>query len=198
MDLSKAALRAAARNSRDPDAMAAEDARRLRHFLGWLPPAPGILAVYVGVPGEPDTSGLIDAARERGWEVRAPILGRSPDWARFDGWDGLRPAWRGIPEPTGTRLGAQSLAEADIVVASCLAVDEEGYRLGVGGGWYDRALLHRRSDAVVVAWARDAEVVPRLPREPFDVPVDHWCTETGMHSPLGTQPPPAAAPGPSV
>lgn len=159
--------------------MRREDAERLRRFLEWLPEEPGVCATYVSVEGEPDTVALVDALVMRGWEVRLPVLRREPDWARFDGWDAMRPAWRGIPEPTGTRLGAASLEEADVVVASCLGVDREGYRLGVGGGWYDRALAHRGAGPVL-AWAREAEVCDVLPREPHDVPCDGWVTEAGV------------------
>ncbi len=159
--------------------MRCEDAERLRRFLAWLPAEPGVCATYVSVAGEPDTVTLVEALVARGWEVRLPVLRRKPDWARFEGWDTTRPAWRGIPEPTGTHLGAASLEDADVVVTSCLGVDREGYRLGVGGGWYDQALTHRGFGAVL-AWAREAEVCEVLPREPHDVPCDGWVTEAGI------------------
>ena len=57
----------------------------------------------------------------------------------------------------------------------------DGYRLGVGGGWYDRALQHRGKHQTVLAWAREAEVVPAVPREPHDLPVDGYVTERGVH-----------------
>lgn len=181
MQQSKAALRAAVRKLRTPALLAAEDPLRLHHFLSFLPAIPGVLATYASLPGEPGTHGLIDAVVARGWEVRLPVLRREPEWARFEGWEAMRPGWRGIPEPTGARLGPGSLAEVDVIVVSCLQVDLDGFRLGVGGGWYDRALPARRAGAAVVAWTRDCEVVEHLPREPFDLPVDHWCTESGMY-----------------
>lgn len=156
------------------------DAARLRHFLDWLPERPGVLASYVSVAGEPSTTTLIDEAVSRGWEVRVPVIGRGVDWARFEGWDAMREGWRAIPTPIGPGLGAGSLREVDVVVASCLAVDRRGYRLGVGGGWYDRALLHRSADAAVLAWAREADVVDQVPVEAHDVPVDGIATECGV------------------
>lgn len=180
MDLPKPAARAALRRSRVAGIPAAEDAARLRHFLGWLPSTPGVLATYVSVDGEPDTVGLIDEVVALGWEVRVPIIRREVDWGRFEGWERMRPGWRSIPTPTGPRLGAGSLRDADVVLASCLAVDHRGYRLGVGGGWYDRALVHRGPGSTILAWARESEVLEEVPIEPHDVPVDGWVTEAGV------------------
>lgn len=165
--------------------LAQEDRARLAHFRPWLAEA-GIAAVYASTPGEPGTTALVDELFAGGWEVRLPVLTREPDWARFTGWPDTRPGWRGIPEPTGPRLGCGSLAEAGLVVVSCLLVDVAGFRLGVGGGWYDRALTHRSPGSLVVAWARDAEVVAEVPREPFDLPCDGWVTESGCHGPAFT------------
>lgn len=173
----KSGPRAAVRASRAQAPLATEDAARLVHFLPLLPKEPGVIATYASTHGEPGTHNLIAELANRGWEVRLPVLKRQVDWARFDG--NLRPGWNGIPEPTGPRLGAESLRECDIVIVSCLQVSRSGYRLGVGGGWYDRALLHRRDDALVLAWARDAEVVDEVPTEPHDQPVDGFVTESG-------------------
>lgn len=176
----KAGLRAAVRATRSRTDLAPEDAARLAHFLAWLPYEPGIFATYASVDDEPATTALIDELAARGWEVRLPVIGREVDWARFSGWDAMFAGWRGILSPTGPRLGAASLAEARIVIASCLLVDREGFRLGVGGGWYDRALVHRSPDATVLAWARDEEVVDAVPREPHDQPVDGVVTGSGI------------------
>ena len=53
-----------------------------------------------------------------------------------------------------------------------------GHRLGTGGGWYDRALLHADADARVATLVNDAELVADVPREPWDLPVDVIVTPT--------------------
>jgi len=60
------------------------------------------------------------------------------------------------------------------------AVSRDGTRLGMGGGWYDRALHHRRPGTPVWALANSDEVLPRLPHEPHDLPVDAVITEDGF------------------
>ena len=107
-----------------------------------------------------------------------PKLSRRPDWA----WatDDLRSGWAGIPEPSGPPLGIEALEQADVIVVPCLAVSRDGARLGMGGGWYDRALHHRRPGASVWALANADEVLPALPSEPHDLPVDAVVTENGF------------------
>ena len=66
----------------------------------------------------------------------------------------------------------------DLVVVPALAFDERGYRLGYGGGYYDRFLPRLRPDCVTVGVTLDALVVPALPVEPHDVPVQIIVTES--------------------
>ena len=72
-----------------------------------------------------------------------------------------------------------AIAAADAVVVPALAVDRFGIRLGRGGGYYDRALVHARADAVLVTVVFDDERVPELPREIHDRPVRAVVTPSG-------------------
>ncbi|GAA4889426.1 hypothetical protein GCM10025789_02290 [Tessaracoccus lubricantis] len=179
----KDALRAAvsaARNALSDGRWRDEDARRTRHVLAAVAPLPvATAAVYVSRRGEPDTRDIIDGLLALGWQVLVPRLVRAPDWAAFPGWVELVPGWGGIPHPAGPGLGAAGLAEADLILLPCLAVGRDGTRLGTGGGWYDRALPHRRPGALLVALAREDEVLDTVPTLPHDVSVDGWATELG-------------------
>jgi 5-formyltetrahydrofolate cyclo-ligase len=141
------------------------------------------VAVYSARPTEPDTGPLLDALAARGVDVLLPVLGAGlqREWARYAGrHDLLQRAPGRPPEPSTPSLGADAIAEADVVVAPALAVDTSGTRLGQGGGWYDRALAHARPGCPVVALVfaeelYDAAVRP-LPREPHDRTVDMVAT----------------------
>jgi 5-formyltetrahydrofolate cyclo-ligase len=153
------------------------DEARLAALLKELPP-PGVIAIYASRRHEPDTLAAIKELRNRGWQVLLPKLSRKPDWA----WatSELRSGWAGIPEPSGSALGIKALEQADVIVVPCLAVSRDGARLGMGGGWYDRALRHRRPGTPIWALANADEVLPRLPSEPHDIPVDAVVTENGF------------------
>ena len=68
----------------------------------------------------------------------------------------------------------------------------EARRLGQGGGWYDRALPHRRPDTPVVALVRAAEVRDSLPTLPHDVSIDGAVSELGW---VGVAPTPSIGGG---
>ena len=141
------------------------------------------VAAYVSVPAEPDTALLLDALRDNGVRVLLPVLGPglARCWGEYTGRDNLAQQAPGRPlEPSGEVLAPETLHEADAVIAPALAVDGRGARLGQGGGWYDRALLHRRPGAPVFVMVHETELVSDadlLPRVEHDVLVDAVITE---------------------
>jgi len=144
------------------------------------------VAAYVSRPAEPGTLPLLEDLALRGVKVLLPVLGPGleRDWAPFAGADDLLERAPGRPPEPGTEhLGAAALAEADVIIAPALAVDTSGARLGQGGGWYDRALGHKRPDAKVVALVFPEEIYDAadspIPTEPHDVPVDAFATPSG-------------------
>jgi 5-formyltetrahydrofolate cyclo-ligase len=138
------------------------------------------LAAFVPDPSEPGAGRLPDAYAELGARVLLPVIpseGRILDWAIYTGE--LERGRFGLSHPVGPRLGSSAIAEADAVVVPALAVDRSGIRLGRGGGYYDRALVHARPDAVLVTVVFDDERVDELPREDHDRPVTAVVTPSG-------------------
>jgi 5-formyltetrahydrofolate cyclo-ligase len=67
----------------------------------------------------------------------------------------------------------------DIVLVPLLAVDRGGFRLGYGGGYYDRTLADL-GPVTAVGVAFDMQRVDVVPRGPYDVPLTHLATESGI------------------
>jgi 5-formyltetrahydrofolate cyclo-ligase len=91
----------------------------------------------------------------------------------------LLPGRFGIPEPDGDDGGQGEAVFFELVVVPGMAFDRDGYRLGRGGGYYDRFLSAARFRAAVglaFAW----QLLPELPRDPWDVPVGAVATEEGV------------------
>ena len=140
-------------------------------------------ALFVPTPLEPDMSltlGLFEHALLPVLldEAGAPL--GAPRWGLWEAGQALVTLGRPPAQPVGEARGAESLKEADLIVIPALAAAADGTRLGQGGGWYDRALMHRSPTTPVVAVIFDDEVVEAglIPAEPHDVPVDAIVTPT--------------------
>ncbi|WP_310417115.1 5-formyltetrahydrofolate cyclo-ligase [Chamaesiphon sp. OTE_8_metabat_110] len=107
-------------------------------------------------------------------------LDRDLQWHRWKPLQTLVSGSYGIlePPPTSPLLSPQ---EIDLILVPAIAVDRDGYRLGYGGGYYDRLRadpLWRKIPTIGIIF--DFAYVDRLPIDPWDVPVDAVCTELGF------------------
>ncbi len=65
----------------------------------------------------------------------------------------------------------------DLIIVPCLAFDKDNYRLGWGGGFYDRFLARQPQAVKIGAAYQDSFVAKGLPHEPQDIPLDMIITE---------------------
>lgn len=107
------------------------------------------------VPALVDPSGL--SLTSPNWMLHSGTQLPTPSGCRSANPD-LEHAHGGPRSRPSCLLGAEALAEADIILVPALAVDTLGNRIGQGGGWYDRALLHARPWSPKVAVLFDEEV----------------------------------------
>jgi len=85
----------------------------------------------------------------------------------------------GFEQPAaGSPVVGEETLEA--VVVPGLAFDRAGYRLGYGGGYYDRFLAELPPDVFTIGLVPEELVVDRLPRDEWDVPVGWLATERGV------------------
>ncbi|MFD1507118.1 5-formyltetrahydrofolate cyclo-ligase [Georgenia yuyongxinii] len=143
------------------------------------------VAAYVSQGNEPRSYELLEALHQRGVRVLLPVLGPglARTWGVYTSAADLQVRAPGRPpEPGGEVLPAETISEADAVVAPALAIDAAGTRLGQGGGWYDRVLKHARPGTPVFGMVYGEELIRDvfLPVAEHDVPVDavitpdHW------------------------
>lgn len=131
--------------------------------------------LYLAYDAEVLTDALAAAARIRGCPVLYPrwTPGQALAWVVPEGW---RTGSAGLPIPEGEATG---LAAGDLVVVPGLAFDDEGYRLGQGGGAYDRTLT-TRDDVLAIGLGYAFQRVRRVPREAWDVPLHAVATDAGL------------------
>ncbi|MCP4743476.1 MAG: 5-formyltetrahydrofolate cyclo-ligase [Actinomycetales bacterium] len=130
-----------------------------------------VIACYLARDDEPPTWDLINDVRRAGGRVVLPRI--SDDdlvWVEMtDNTRMVTNTW-GIDEPEGP----QAPTPPAVWIIPALAVDADGYRLGQGGGFYDRALAQRLSEdnALVIAVIFEDESVMHVAHEDHDQRVD--------------------------
>lgn len=141
--------------------------------------APALLAFCWPIRQEFDARPLVAGLLARGWRACMPAVTEVGAPLRFRPWTAasamtLDP--HGIPIPAD---GAES-PPPDVILLPLVAFDAAGYRLGYGGGYFDRTLaaLTPRPLACGVGFelARTADLHP----QPHDIPLDMIVTELGL------------------
>lgn len=72
----------------------------------------------------------------------------------------------------------------DAVLVPPVGFDRLGYRLGYGGGYFDRTLAALSPRPIAIALAREVSRIETIHPQPHDVPMDFIVTETGIHKPV--------------
>ena len=146
------------------------------------------VALYLPMRGEVDLRPCLELARARGTRVYVPrIVNRRRRRMLFAPWpEGAERRCNafGILEPRSA-AGARPALALDVVVLPLVGFDPRGHRLGMGAGYYDRALRRRlagsawrRPRLVGVAYA--CQQLAEIPASPWDVPLDLVVTERGV------------------
>ncbi len=128
-----------------------------------------IIASYISYADEPDTRALNLELINKGKILLLPrIAGKDLEWVRWDGEQSQISNRKKIAEPIGqadTKFG-----EVEVIVVPALRIDRSGYRLGQGGGYYDRALP--QFSAFSIGLIHTDEISSEdLPREQWDIPL---------------------------
>jgi 5-formyltetrahydrofolate cyclo-ligase len=136
------------------------------------------VALYSSAHNEVDTEAILQDALAAGREVYFPKLNRvGPEFVRIFSKADLTAGRFGIAEPAGTnRLSLEDCAGLSVFIPGVL-FDRRGYRLGRGGGWYDRALAQFGNRAVFIGLAYEVQIVDSLPAESWDQKVHYVITE---------------------
>ncbi|MEN9205633.1 MAG: 5-formyltetrahydrofolate cyclo-ligase [Thermostichales cyanobacterium DRC_bins_46] len=130
---------------------------------------------YLAFGREISLEPLFLACPDKIWGIPRCLPDRQLAWHRYHRGDALAPNPWGIPEPLPTApLLDPGLAECILVPA--LGCDHSGIRLGYGQGFYDRFLL--QVPGLRLAVIPDQALVPQLPRDPWDVPMQMIVTES--------------------
>jgi len=128
------------------------------------------IASYVSYDFEPSTVEINEAFLRDGKTLVLPrINGDHLEWVKWNGDPNQLNSRKKIVEPLGQALN--DLSQITAVIVPALRIDQSGYRLGQGGGYYDRALPHLAAWKIGLVYAGEL-TSEELPHETHDIPLD--------------------------
>lgn len=143
-------------------------------------PSPGrTVGFYWPVRNEFDPRPFVEVLRARGTGLALPVVTGPQQPLEFRRWEPGAPMdvdAYGIPFPA-----AGAVVVPETLLVPVLGFDAAGFRLGYGGGYYDRTLageVKPRTIGIGFELGRLATIYP----QDFDVPLDAVITETGVHA----------------
>jgi 5-formyltetrahydrofolate cyclo-ligase len=140
-----------------------------------------VVAGYWPLGDEIDPRPLMTALAGSGCSLALPVVVGKGEALLFRAWapgDRLEAGGHGTRHPS-----AQApVLRPGVVLAPLLAFDRRGFRLGYGGGYYDRTLaeLRRRGEVTAIGLGFAAQELAALPSEPWDQTLDMILTECGL------------------
>lgn len=138
-----------------------------------------ILSGYWPIKGEPDLRPILTDLHRAGVTIALPVVERRAAPLVFRRWTPETRLVRGdwnipVPPPEADVL------VPDVALAPCLGWSDDCYRLGWGGGYFDRTLAALRPRPITIGIALSAARLPTIFPQPHDIPLDLILTEAGV------------------
>ncbi len=141
------------------------------------------VAIFWSIADEIDTEPLRLILAALDIEIGLPRIVEKGEPLIFHRWqpaDELVGGPLGVQEPSASALSFSP----DVIIVPLLGFDNDGYRLGYGGGFYDRTLRLLRQGPrhpLSIGFAFDCQRLDRVPRESQDEPVDFVVTDAQIY-----------------
>lgn len=148
-------------------------------LLAFAPLAGLTVGFYWPMKAEFDPRAAIERWRALGSRAALPVVVRKAAPMQYrEWWPGIEttPGVFGLPVPMGSPL-----AMPDAILVPPVGFDQCGYRLGYGGGYFDRTLAAMDPQPLKIGVAREASRIGTIHPQPFDIPMDFIVTERGVH-----------------
>ena len=131
--------------------------------------------VFISYKSEVDTRGIIEDILADGKKLLVPLVKGSEMIAvEVKGIDDLEPNKMGILEPKS----GDEVTDVDLTITPGLAFDKNGFRLGYGGGYYDK--FFAKVDTIRMGIGYSDQYVESLVHEDYDKALEYLLTEEGL------------------
>ncbi|AZV44387.1 hypothetical protein BAOM_3778 [Peribacillus asahii] len=135
-----------------------------------------VIGITIAVPPEVPTASIIEQAWSEGKKVAVPKCypqTKVMEFKEITSFQQLESVYSNLLEPIAETVCVDS-EEIDVLIVPGLAFTKEGYRLGFGGGYYDRFLVSFKGTTLALAY--ECQLVESLPIEAHDLPVHQVVT----------------------
>jgi 5-formyltetrahydrofolate cyclo-ligase len=141
------------------------------------------VGITISKPPEVDTYQIIRQAWDEGKRIVVPKCfskERRMDFRVLEDFEQLETVYFSLLEPIESQTTLINPKEIELLLVPGLAFTKEGFRLGVGGGYYDRFLESHQVNTLSLAFHQ--QIVPEIPLENHDIPVRKIITDNGIYS----------------
>ncbi|CEG27863.1 5-formyltetrahydrofolate cyclo-ligase [Bacillus sp. B-jedd] len=137
-----------------------------------------VVGITISRPPEVDTYAIISQAWLEGKMIAVPKCfpaNRNMDFRYLTDFSQLESVYYGLKEPKEEMTGLALKEDIDLLIVPGVAFSTNGFRLGFGGGYYDRFLAGYSGKTVSLAFS--CQLIDKLPVEVHDIPVGRIITE---------------------
>ncbi|WP_281285219.1 5-formyltetrahydrofolate cyclo-ligase [Alkalicoccus halolimnae] len=130
------------------------------------------IAVTISINNELNTRPIFEKAWEEGKTTVAPVVGGNPkrlSFFKISSFNECRESSIGLLEPIPGEASSVNEESLDLIITPGLAYNKDGYRVGYGGGFYDRLLKNVETPSVSLCF--DCQLLNDIPLENYDIPV---------------------------
>ncbi|MCX8649419.1 5-formyltetrahydrofolate cyclo-ligase [Gilliamella sp. B2776] len=132
------------------------------------------IAIFLSVDGEVDTKSIIEYLWQQNKSVYLPVIHPFVSthllFLKYTPQTSLIKNKFNILQPTLNVLNVLPHHKLDIIFTPLVAFDERGYRIGMGGGFYDRMLANYQSQKILpIGLAFACQKVPHIDNQPWDI-----------------------------
>jgi 5-formyltetrahydrofolate cyclo-ligase len=157
----------------------AQKSQQICEWLGLFPPftQAQTIASFFSYKQEPDLISLVD---DRRWLFPHCAQQKTLQWYPWRRGEALAQGKYGIVEPMTSKHPVPTTA-IELILVPALACDRDKYRLGYGGGYYDRFFAQvDRKRITAIGIVLEKFCCQEVPKDPWDQPLDYVCTELGL------------------
>ncbi|MDL4841544.1 5-formyltetrahydrofolate cyclo-ligase [Aquibacillus rhizosphaerae] len=157
--------------------------KKMQYYLvnSWIWDKNDVIGITISQNYEWNTREIIKLAWSHGKKVCIPKC--YPTYGKLvffelQSFDELEVGFSNLHEPIPDDNRKINKDKIDVMIVPGLVFDRKGYRIGYGGGYYDRYLNNFKG--ITLSLACSFQIVDTVPREPFDIPVNYLISEYGF------------------